>query len=123
MKDVEGNLFSENNFNETITSGIGNFKVLKTESFEFKNENNIYIRILKRSKVIDSYKSAVSINTVNKNSSVLSLSLTHPIKEKAEDVLNELVEQYNFDAIKDKSEVSQKTKAFIDERLSLLGKI
>ncbi len=37
------------------------------------------------------------------------------------DFLNELVKQYNIDAIKDKNEVSQKTKVFIDERLSSIG--
>ncbi|WP_165732985.1 polysaccharide biosynthesis tyrosine autokinase [Polaribacter sp. 20A6] len=122
LSNVEDNLVSEHSFNETITAGVSSFKVLKTENFEFKNKNKIYVRILKRSKVIDGYKSAVNINTVNKNSSVLTLSLTHPLKEKAEDFLNELVTQYNRDAIKDKSEVSQKTKAFIDDRLSAIGK-
>ena len=52
---------------------------------------------------------------------MLKLAFTHPVKQKAEDFLNELVKQYNIDAIKDKNEVSQKTKVFIDDRLSSIG--
>ena len=37
--------------------------------------------------------------------------------EKAEDILNELVKQYNTDAISDKNLISQNTKDFIDDRL------
>ncbi|WP_218599650.1 polysaccharide biosynthesis tyrosine autokinase [Polaribacter sp. NJDZ03] len=122
LKDAEDNFVSAHNFNETISSGIGDFKVIQTESFNFKEEHKIYVTILKRSKVIDAYKVAVNVSAVDKNSSVLNLSLKHPIKEKAEDFLNELVKQYNYDAIKDKSEVSQKTKTFIDERLFAIGK-
>ncbi|TXD47804.1 GumC family protein, partial [Polaribacter sp. IC063] len=57
----------------------------------------------------------------DKNSSVLSLNLQDAVKAKAEDVLNELVGQYNLDAIKDKSIVSEKTKDFIEERLTNVG--
>ena len=43
------------------------------------------------------------------------------VLEKAEDVLNELVYQYNLDAKNDKSEVSRKTVEFINERLENVG--
>ncbi|WP_166385438.1 GumC family protein [Polaribacter sp. 11A2H] len=122
LKDAEDNLISNHKFNENITSGIGRFKLIQTENFDFKGEQKVYVTVLERNRVIDGYKSAVRISAVDKNSSVLMLSFTHPIKEKAEDFLNELVTQYNLDAIKDKSEVSQKTKTFIDERLFAIGK-
>ena len=122
LKDAEDNLISNHKFNENITSGIGRFKLIQTENFDFKGEQKVYVTVLERNRVIDGYKSAVRISAADKNSSVLMLSFTHPIKEKAEDFLNELVTQYNLDAIKDKSEVSQKTKTFIDERLYAIGK-
>ncbi len=50
------------------------------------------------------------------------LSLQDVVKEKAEDILDELVKQYNIDAINDKNEVSRKTKEFIDSRLFSVGK-
>ena len=121
LKDVQDNFISEHQFADTISSGIGRFKIIKTANFEFKVEHEIFVSLLNRSKVIDSYKSGVNISVVNKNSSVLMLSFKHPIKEKAEDFLNELVKQYNIDAIADKSEISQKTKSFIDDRLYAIG--
>ncbi|WP_282071737.1 GumC family protein [Polaribacter atrinae] len=122
LKDFADNLISVHLFDEMLNSAIGDFKVQKTNKFNFKEGHKIYVTILKRSKVIDSYKSAVNVNTVDKNSSVLTLSFKYPIKEKAVNFLDELVAQYNRDAIKDKNEVSQKTKTFIDERLYAIGK-
>ena len=74
-----------------------------------------------RNKVIDRYRSRVNVSAVDKNSSVLNLTLTDAIKIKAEDILNELVKQYNIDAIKDKNIVSEKTKDFIEDRLQSIG--
>ncbi|MGB0891409.1 MAG: GumC family protein, partial [Flavobacteriaceae bacterium] len=122
LKDIEDNFISSHSFNEVIKSNIGNFKVNKTKQFIFDKENKVYVSVVRRSKIIDAYRLAVSISPVNKNSSVLNLSINYPIREKAEDFLNELVTQYNLDAIKDKNEVSQKTKKFIDDRLSVIGK-
>ena len=122
LKDVDGNFISSHNFDEIINSEVSNFKVVKTKDFDFKEEIEVFVHVLKRKKVIDALRSGVSINPVNKNSSVLNLSFKHPVKQKAEDFLNELVEQYNFDAIADKNEVSQKTKNFIEERLYTIGK-
>ena len=110
LKDMEDNFISAHHFNEEIPSNLGSFKVEKNLDFNFKEETEIYVTILKRNQVIDYYKSVVNINATDKNSSVLNLSFTHPIKEKAEDFLNELVQQYNRDAIKDKNEVSQKNE-------------
>lgn len=67
------------------------------------------------------YQEAIQINLTNKNSSVIQLSLNHPVKNKAEDVLNELVTQYNRDAIEDKNLVSENTAKFIDERLRIIS--
>ena len=54
---------------------------------------------------------------LNENSSILLLNLNGSVIEKAEDILNELVKQYNTDAISDKNLISQNTKDFIDDRL------
>ena len=122
LKDIDNNLISTNNFNDFIVSDIGNFKVVKTEEFDFKEKQDIYISILNRDGLIDYFKKGLNISVADKKSSVLRLSFTYPVKKKAEVFLNELVDQYNHDAIKDKNEVSQKTKNFIDERLFAIGK-
>src|SRR5690606_36077759 len=43
-----------------------------------------------------------------------------PVKEKAQDILNELVFFYNKDAIDDRNIVANNTAAFIHERLNII---
>jgi capsular exopolysaccharide synthesis family protein len=119
LKSAEGNTIGSYSFDEEVTVDGLRFKVQKT--IYLKWPEIIIISLLERDKVISGYVGGVTVSAVNKQSSVLKLAFTHPVKQKAEDFLNELVKQYNIDAIKDKNEVSQKTKVFIDERLSSIG--
>ena len=76
----------------------------------------------KLSSVVQGYKNAISIATVGKNTSVVELSVTSPVKEKAEAIINEIVSQYNQDAIEDKNFISRSTEKFISGRLEIISK-
>jgi len=119
--DGEGETISSHVFGSTITSNAGVFKILRN-GFEEESSDEIIIRLIPRYKIIDRYRTNISISPVNKNSSVLILSLKDPVREKADDILNELVRQYNLDAIRDKNQVSEKTIQFINARLKTIGK-
>ena len=116
--DADGVVLSSHKFNEDISSELGMFQLLKTDKFKGKDEPKVFISLNNRERTIDYYKSKVAVNPVDKNSSVLALSFSDRIKERAEDFLDALIRQYNLDAIKDKSEVASKTIDFIDQRLS-----
>ena len=120
IKNLNNEFITSYNFDELLTSEAGVFKVVKTKHFNENNNFTIFVNIANKRNTISRY-SGIKITAVNKQSSVLRLSLNHPVKEKAEDILNELVRQYNLDAVKDKSEVSKKTKEFIDDRLVKIG--
>jgi len=120
LKDLEGNIIGTHQFNETITLKVGDFIISKTDFYE-DNKGSLVISISNLTNVIDAYKGGLQITPLGTNTSALNLSINHPVIEKAEDFLNELVSQYNADAIQDKNEVSQKTKEFIDERLLKVG--
>ena len=118
LYDVNENLIHENKeFDSLLASKIG---LIRLENKGFVNQKNNYykIAITPKYKVISKYKEKVNITAVDKNSSVLTLSLEDVIKNKSEDFLNVLIHEYNKDAIEDKKEISEKTKEFIEERLS-----
>lgn len=115
LKGIQDELISAHSFGETVEGEIGTFKVIRNKSI--KSESNVVVKIYPRYRIIDSYRSRIGISPVNKNSSVLKITLSDPVRSKAEDILNELVRQYNIDAINDKNQVSKKTKKFIDARL------
>ncbi len=80
----------------------------------------ILVQFYSKEAMVSYYQSRIQVNPIARNSSVIELSLNDPVKEKAQDILNELVEQYNKDAIDDRNIVANNTAAFIDERLSII---
>ena len=110
-------------FNEIIESNNLTFRVInnvKDQKETLKTEIKIVVKQLNG--LINSYQSGVNISAVNKNSSVINLTLNNAVKDKAEDFLDTLILLYNEDAITDKNQVSEKTKNFIDDRLDTIGK-
>ena len=97
LKDAEGNNLGSYSFDEEITANGLRFKIQKTPYFDFKGAEIILVSLLERDKVISGYAAGVKVSAVDKQSSVLKLAFTHPVKQKAEDFLNELVKQYNID--------------------------
>lgn len=71
--------------------------------------------------VVQKYRAAVQVNLTDKNSSLLELSLQDPVKSKAQNILDQLVLEYNREAIEDKNLVARNTASFIDERLAIIN--
>ena len=80
---------------------------------------NFVLKPIKR--VAAAYKTGLSINTLGKNTSIIELSITDAVPQKAEAILNTLIENYNQEAIKDKQYVAQNTSRFIQDRLNLIA--
>ncbi|MBU3010322.1 polysaccharide biosynthesis tyrosine autokinase [Polaribacter vadi] len=130
IQDAETLLINDIEKEQSLTTGfninLGNtkhsFQIIKTEDLKSIHFNKpIVVAISSRDKVIDNYRGRINISTIDKNSSVLKLNLIDAVKTKATAILDELVKQYNMDAINDKNLVSKKTKNFINERLKTVG--
>src|SRR5690606_18261498 len=66
------------------------------------------------------FSGSLEVELSSRFSSVVSLSLTDPVSEKARDVLNSLEETYNLQAVKEKNVIASNTIEFIDEQLQAL---
>jgi capsular exopolysaccharide synthesis family protein len=56
------------------------------------------------------------------NSHVIQFSLESPTPEKARDFLDELITEYNEDAVNDRNQITRKTLNFIDSRLQIISR-
>ena len=72
--------------------------------------------------VVANYRSKLQVNLTDKNSSLIELGLDDSVKAKAQDILDQLIFEYNKEAIDDKNQVAQNTATFIDERLQIITK-
>ena len=64
--------------------------------------------------------SGLRIEQIGKNSEILKLSIRNESSAKSEAVLNEIIEQFNQDGIKDRRLIFQRTIDFVDERFEFL---
>jgi tyrosine-protein kinase Etk/Wzc len=99
---------------------IPNLEVL--ESARREDNYTIQVQLSNPESIVSYYRGAIQVNPVVKNSSVIQLTLKNPVKDKAEAILNELVVQYNKDAIEDRNMVATNTARFIEDRLQIITK-
>ncbi len=84
-------------------------------------EQPISITISPIENVARGYAKSLSASASSKTTTVAVLGLVDTQPERAVDYLTNLLESYNEDANKDKNEVANKTKTFINERLDSIG--
>jgi tyrosine-protein kinase Etk/Wzc len=118
LDDYSGNL-SHHSFGQQIQKPYGTFTIVAT-SIKNVVGAKIVIRFQNLQKVAEHYNQMLSVQPINKESSVLMLSLVDPIPDKAKDVLTKLIDVYNKEAIEDKNLMGNNTLKFLDERLKYL---
>lgn len=90
----------------------------------FTDENSIgktvYVTKGNMKEVAESYNKALNVGVANKQSSLIALSIEDENVQRAEDLLNTLIEVYKNDAIEDKNRIVINTARFIGERLEII---
>jgi tyrosine-protein kinase Etk/Wzc len=114
-------------YNKTVSLPYANFIIQKNPKFNRKKVkkldlNDFYFSYSDLNSVVDDYQDALQIDLLDKDATVIGLSLADQNKDKAKDILNHLVTIYNNYAITDKNAESKKTKDFIDDRIVLISR-
>lgn len=64
----------------------------------------------------------LDVSATSKQSTVIELNLKSSIPKKGEDIINNILVEYNQAALNDKNNLASKTLAFVDERLKIVTK-
>ena len=109
----------EFHFNDLISIGGVQFKIIPEVKFKSLNPNQTYfVEFIpvsaEAANIIDALKGA----PLSYNSTVIDMSLETSVPEKGSDVLKKLFEFYNKAGIEDKNQMATKTLKFIDIRLN-----
>lgn len=111
-------------FNRTIALPYANIMISKNLQYKkpYKVDmSNIIFYYNTFDDTVDEYQEALDVDLLDKDGTIISLSVNFENKEKAKDFLNSLVRQYNVYAINDKNIESKRTKDFIDRRIQLIS--
>ena len=108
-------------FGEEIQNSIGRFTVIGASLVDSsRTGEKIKVKFHNIQKLANYYNQQLNVVPINKEASVLSISLIDPVPEKGVDIINKLVEVYNKEAVEDKNQIAANTIEFIDDRLKFL---
>jgi capsular exopolysaccharide synthesis family protein len=103
---------------DTTDTPVGRIVIFPTL---YNSEEYLNIPIYVTKSGLNQTAESLSINaSADKTNTVITLSLTDNVPEKAEDILNTLISVYNEDNIKYKNQIVEKASAFIKEHLGVI---
>ncbi len=124
LESEQLNLSTNYSFGEQISLPFGVITVLPNlddaEKFRGYKNKTILVSYNSVETVALRFQERVNILNTDAKSNVVELSIQTQNREKGEDFLNELVRQYNKDAVQDRNEIAKKTSAFIESRLQII---
>ncbi len=118
LKDLEGNTVFTTKSGEIVNIGFAD--VVITQRLE-SNENQHSVVFNTIESVAARYRNRLEVNLIDRNSSIIELGLVDAVPAKAEDILNQVILEYNRQAIEDKNLIAQSTAEFIDDRLVIIN--
>ena len=109
-------------YGEVLNIPIGQIVIEPTLYFgeEFVGKEILVLKSTKEA-IATAYRSKMQISVASKMASIINLSLNDVVPQRADDILNTLLDVYNDDAVIDKQIVSEATAKFITERLQIIG--
>jgi tyrosine-protein kinase Etk/Wzc len=106
-------------FGKNISTPIGDIVITPiSENFKIYKGIPIKVAINPVAEIAQGYKQAINITSIDKFSNIVNISLEDPIKEKAKQIIDVLIEVYNNNAIVDKRIIADRTSDFINDRIA-----
>ena len=102
-----------------VDLGFASVVIIPKEGLE--TFSDITMNFSEVDRVASGYRRGLKIIQEKENSNVIQLVLEDPVVEKAKDVLDQVIFEFNRDAIEDKNLIAGNTANFINERLDIIN--
>lgn len=110
-------------FNKIISLPFANIMIIKNKEYSSKKKDNeLLLEISTLTDKTNKYQSALNVSLVNKEATVIKLTMDYAETNKARVFIDNIIDIYNKNAILDKNAESNNTAKFIDERIAQVGK-
>lgn len=106
--------------NDSIATPVGKVLVSPTPAYVAGEKVELKINKYPVRAARDSYNGRLSVAMTNEKGSVLKLSMADQSIQRADDVLNTLINVYNENWIRDKNQIAVSTSNFINDRLNVI---
>lgn len=111
-------------YKKTISLPYANIMILKNPNYQPSRKEELgelQINYSPTVATINRFQEMTQVDLVDKDATVLELSINYANIDKGKHIINKLLESYNADAISDKNSESKKTKDFIDQRVGIIA--
>ncbi|WP_449388309.1 GumC family protein [Chryseobacterium lineare] len=111
-------------YGKTVNLPYANLIIIKNKKFNALKAGGLkdfFFTYSTNDGVANSLQRILNVSLLNKDATVIGLSMNYENTDKAKDILNHLVKIYNNEAIKDKNSESEITRDFIDERINIIA--
>lgn len=104
-----------------VATPYGNIKFTANKHYWRPTQKPLYFSLIQPKQIANSILGNLYVSATSKQSSIVNLYLKDEVPKRGEDILNELMDKYNNDAIEYKNTLAKNTIAFVDERLKLVS--
>lgn len=104
----------------TFSTDYGKFTVVPTEFYPKDEDVKSTIVVMGYHHAAEELAQDLGMSIASKRANVISLGINTPYPEFGENLVNEIVRQYNIRGIDEKNLQASKTRDFLNERLALL---
>lgn len=106
---------------QSIKTPIGSINIRSTDFYSnYAEGTNISVNKKPSDVVSSHYSSLLKVDLGNEEATIVDLSITDESVNRAEDILNTLIESYNENWIEDKNQIAVSTSEFINKRLAVI---
>lgn len=107
-------------FSQQVICKYGRFRVFTNDANFKVNEDAIKVEFHSKEDLIDYYEKNLKVELLNKQSTVLELSLKAAVPAKGKMIMQKILEAYTFLNIEDKNREATSTLRFIEDRLRFI---
>jgi tyrosine-protein kinase Etk/Wzc len=111
--------------NKWVLTHYGYFKFIKNPRYIGASDDesddvpkSFYFSIVQPKKIVGQLSDALKVESANKLSSIIDLTITDEVPERGEGILNALIDAYNQSLINEKNQLAANTVTFLDQRLA-----
>ncbi|HIZ87885.1 MAG TPA: polysaccharide biosynthesis tyrosine autokinase [Candidatus Coprenecus pullistercoris] len=105
---------------DTLITPVGEVVISPTAFYSSCTQGPIYVSKSSVYSAVTSYSSRLDVHLLQKEATVVSLSMEDVSVQRANDVLSTLISAYNESWVEAKNQIAVSTSAFIDERLKVI---
>jgi len=111
------------NLGDTVRTPVGRMALLPLEPYlEIFNGKKVRVTHTTVEQATNAFGAALKSSELDKESTLVGIQYTDQNIQRAEDILNAVLEAYKVSIINDKNQVAESTAKFIDERIDLISR-